>query len=190
VVKVIWYKATSPSHTDGSVVLARLCQCAPHVTHASFGLPKSITQTASLSVQSILHSSQQSVVGHARTCPFHLNCPFAWGAGHPLTRFYGFSWVHNPNGISISSAVFAQLTSDCHHASCGMPFPSKLPLPKRDLDTYPICGSLVHLTQHPKKHRDRFSRFSSSWQTVPILYHGRPFPPKLPIPVRHRLTHL
>jgi len=31
--------------------------------------------------------------------------------------------VHNPNGISIGSAVFAQLTADCHWACPGMPFP-------------------------------------------------------------------
>jgi len=31
VVKVIWHKAASPPHMDGSVVLFRWRQCAPHI---------------------------------------------------------------------------------------------------------------------------------------------------------------
>ena len=40
------------------------------------------------------------------------NCPFRWGSGPPSnTWFLGSTRVHNPNGITISSAVFAWLTS-------------------------------------------------------------------------------
>ena len=61
VVTIIWHKAASPPHTDGSVVFARWRQWVSHVTHASFGPPEPITQTASLSVQPFLHSSRQSI---------------------------------------------------------------------------------------------------------------------------------
>jgi len=37
--------------------------------HASLGPSKSTKQMASRSVQPILHSSQQSVVGHGQACP-------------------------------------------------------------------------------------------------------------------------
>jgi len=37
----------------------------PHLIHASLGTCESITQTASWSVQLLLHSSRQGVVGHA-----------------------------------------------------------------------------------------------------------------------------
>ena len=40
------------------------------------------------------------------------NCPFPWGNWTPSnTWFHGPTWVLNPNGISIGSAVFAGLTS-------------------------------------------------------------------------------
>jgi len=37
----------------------------PHQIHASLGPPESTTETASRSIQPFLHSSRQSVVGHA-----------------------------------------------------------------------------------------------------------------------------
>jgi len=54
-----------------------------HETHASFGLPESITQTASRSVQPLLNTSRQSVVGHARACPFPQKIE---DLGHDLIR--------------------------------------------------------------------------------------------------------
>jgi len=46
------------------------------------------------------------------------------------TYFLGPTWVHNPNGISISSAIFAQLMARCR-VSSGMPrhvpFPTNFP---------------------------------------------------------------
>ena len=52
VVKVIWEKAASPPHMDGSIIFARWRQCAAH-PHASFGPPVSTTQTASRSIQQL-----------------------------------------------------------------------------------------------------------------------------------------
>jgi len=80
----------------------------PHVTHASLGLPRSTTKTASGSVQPVLHSSWQSVT----ECAWHVlspkNSPFTWSDLNPPfnTWFTGPIWAQNPNGISIGSAVF------------------------------------------------------------------------------------
>jgi len=66
-----------------------------------------------------------------QACPFSLeNCPFAWGILSPSnTCFIGPTRVHNPNGILISSAVFAQLTVECPYTlQWAVPSPSKLPL--------------------------------------------------------------
>jgi len=66
-VKVICHKATSPSHTDGSVVFTRWREgtLAPHgeydTTCASFCLPESTTQKVNWSVQPFLHSWWQKV---------------------------------------------------------------------------------------------------------------------------------
>jgi len=51
--------------------------------------------------------------------------------------------AHNPNGTSIGSAVFAQMTAECLHTlqwfAC---FPSKMPLPMLASGPYVIRGSL------------------------------------------------
>jgi len=48
------------------------------------------------------------------------------------------SWVHNPNGISIGSAVFEQITAECRYTlQRAAPSPLKLPLPMGDLDRPP-----------------------------------------------------
>ena len=60
---------------------------------------------------------------------FPNNCPFAhriWATAN--TCFFGPTRVHNPNGISISSAVFAQFMSECHRACWEMSFPIKIAL--------------------------------------------------------------
>jgi len=96
--KVIWQKnAASPPHMDGSIVFARLRQCAPHITHAFLGPPKSIAQTASRSVVPILYNGPP--LSHSEL-PLRMGDLDPWA--HPR--------VHNPNGISIGSAVFAVLT--------------------------------------------------------------------------------
>jgi len=50
----------------------------------------------------------------------------------------------NLNGISIASAVFAQLTAECPNALQWADLsPSKLPLPMWDLDPHPRHGSFL-----------------------------------------------
>jgi len=46
-----------------------------------------------------------------------------------LTRFLGPILAHNPNGILISSAAFAQMTAECHYTlQWDTPSPPKLPI--------------------------------------------------------------
>jgi len=39
-----------------------------------------------------------------------------WPSVHPKVCFLGPIWLHNPNGISVSWAIFAHLTAECHWA--------------------------------------------------------------------------
>jgi len=101
----------APSH-GGSV---------PRVIHGSLSPPEPTAETASQSVQTFLRSLRQSVNGH---------CPFGWGSAPHL--IYMLPWahpIHHSNGISIGSAVFAQITSECRRACRGIPSPSKLSIP-------------------------------------------------------------
>jgi len=96
------------------------------------------------------------------------------------TCFLGPTRVHNSNGISIGSAVFAQFTSECRWACRGIPFPSKLPLPIgicAPCNTW-FLGSTRLSIQMASRSVQLF--LLSSRQKVPILYNGRPFPSKLP----------
>jgi len=74
----------------------------------------------------------------------------------PNTCFLGPTRVQMPNGISIGSAVFEQLTADSR-CTLQRPFPLKLPFPTGDLTT--IHVPWAHPGPQPKRHLDRFSRF-------------------------------
>jgi len=60
--------------------------------------------------------------------PFPQNCPFSCGDQEPhLTRFVRPIRAHNPNGILIGSAVFAQMTAECSYTlRWDNPFPLKI----------------------------------------------------------------
>jgi len=98
--------------------------------------------TESRSVQPFLHSSRQSVVGDVGACPSPKNCPFPYGDLNPhLTRGSLCStWLSVPNGTSVGSVVYAQLTADSQYTLQWDPIPQKLPLPTRDWTL--ICCSL------------------------------------------------
>jgi len=93
----------------------------PHLIHGSMSPPEPTTETASRSVQPFLHSWWQTAIG--LVIPNYVvfppkKFPFAWGIWTPSnTCFLGLTRLDNPNGISISSAIFAQLTA----VSSGMP---------------------------------------------------------------------
>jgi len=85
-----------------------------HLIHDSKDPSKPATQTASRSVQPFLHrwlhSSVPVLYNGLPLSP--QNCPFPWGCGHPSnTCFLEPTRVLSANGISISSAVLAWLTS-------------------------------------------------------------------------------
>jgi len=88
----------------------------PHLTHDCLGPSQPTTQTASPLVKSFLHRLRTAECPYALQwdAPFPLKiAPFSMGeSGLPCnTWFPGPTRVTNPNGISISSAVFAGLTS-------------------------------------------------------------------------------
>jgi len=83
-------------------------------TCASFGPLESTTETGNGSVQPFLHSLQQEVSilyngrPSTRIAPSHgdLDLPCNAWCFRPMR-------VHNPNGTSIGSVVFAQMTAEC-----------------------------------------------------------------------------
>ena len=83
---------------------------------------------------------------------------FHGGSGIPPTTFLGPIWTHNPNDISISSAILAQMTAECPYTlQWFVHFP-------RQNCRFP-CGMWTwgmvpwaHLSPQPQRHLDRFSR--------------------------------
>jgi len=63
--------------------------------------------------------------------PFPKKCPLSWGIWTPSNSwFLGPFWAHNPNSITIGSAVFAQVTAECPYTlRWGAPFPKNCPFP-------------------------------------------------------------
>ena len=102
-VKVIWQQAASPPHMDGSMILARLRQCAPHLIHVSFGLPESKSQTAFRLVQPFLHTvhSRESLYFTTRrTFSLKITIPMGGSGSLSNTGFLVNIRAHNSNGFS------------------------------------------------------------------------------------------
>ena len=79
-----------------------------HLTYASLS-PESITQTASRSVQPLLHMQMTAECQWDAPSPIKI-APSRGVSGPPSnTWFPGPTGVLNPNGISIGSAVFAAI---------------------------------------------------------------------------------
>jgi len=77
--------------------------------------------------------------------PFPPKVPLPVGQSEPPsnTRFFGPFRAHNPNGIPIGSAVFAQVTTECPYTvQWNDHFPSKLPLLMEDLNPNLMHGTL------------------------------------------------
>ena len=68
--------------------------------------------------------------------------------------------AHNPNGTSIGSAIFAQMTAECLYTlqwfAC---FPSKLSLPMLASGPHLMVVHWAHPSPERKWQLDRFSRF-------------------------------
>jgi len=86
VVKIIWHKAILPPQTDGSVVFARWCQCAPPSNTWFFGPPESTSKMAHLSVHPSLQSWQHSfpILYSGPHLSPQCCCPFSWGIWTPI----------------------------------------------------------------------------------------------------------
>ena len=93
-----------------------------------------------------------------------------WQKGHIAARLRRcsppcntFPWAHvSPylNGLSIGSAIYAQLMAEGPYTlQWADPFPSKFPLCIGDLDPHLIHGFMGPPGLHPKQHIDRFSGF-------------------------------
>ena len=102
----------------------------PHLIHVSLGPAESKSQAASRSVQPFLHSSRQRLAMLYNGLPvFPLNIALSHGGYWPPsnTWFLGPVRAYNQNGISIGSAVFAQLTAECPYTlQWAAPSPSQL----------------------------------------------------------------
>jgi len=90
VVKVLWHKAASPPHMDGSVVFARLCQCAPHLVHTNWH-PQHTSAAPCWVALSI------STAGYARACPEAVRRPLF------LSKLHFHVWRSGPHIIHVLS---------------------------------------------------------------------------------------
>jgi len=135
VVKGIWQKgciAAAHGRFSGIRQMAPLCTLP---NNAFLGPPEFTTQTVSRSVQPFLHSTRQSVDGHARACSFSLKLSLRMGrSGLPSnTWFLGSTRALNPNVISIGSSVFAGLITVTDRQTDG---PTERP-------RYSVCNKLT-----------------------------------------------
>ena len=79
--------------------------------------------------------------------PFLQNCPFSWWIWTLSNSwFLRPIWADKPNGISVGSAVFAQMTADgaeCHYTlQWDAPFPLKIAPSRGEFGPNLIHGSL------------------------------------------------
>ena len=97
-----------PLNMEGSIVFARLRQCASHVTRTYLGSPESTTQTVSRSVHPFLDSSRLrvAILYNGSPLPPIKIVPFHEASEPPSnTWFPGPTRILNPNVISIASDV-------------------------------------------------------------------------------------
>ena len=124
-VKVIWHKAHRChrrmvqwySTGDGNVSLHKGTLAPPGEhdwTCASFGPLESTTDMANGSVQSFLHSLRQKVPILYNGRPYPPELPLPMGdLDLPCNKWcFRPMRAHNPNGTSIGSGVFAQMTAE------------------------------------------------------------------------------
>jgi len=101
----------------------------PHLIHDSLGVSEPTTQTASRLNQPFLHSSAQGVrilYNGPPLGPSKLPLPMGDLDPSSKTRFFGPTRVLNSNGISIGSAVFAELIT----------------VTDREITLYSVCHNL------------------------------------------------
>jgi len=88
--------------------------------------------------------------------------------------------VHNPNDKSISSAISAQLMAESPYTLQWVTLSPKIAPFHGDLDPMLFMIFWASLSPQSKWHHDFVQLFLHRWlQSVPILYYGCPFWPKL-----------
>ena len=103
---------------------------------------------------------------------------------HQFTPDVILSWTHpspQHNGISVSSAIFAQLTAKCRRACPGISFPLKIAHWHAAIWSGPrlIHGSLGPPESTPKRHLDRFRHFCTAHGSESLYFTtGHPLPLK------------
>jgi len=109
---------------------------------------------------------------------------------HPSsTCFLGPIRVHKTKSISIGSAIFAQLTAECHWTCLGMSFTLKIAPSHRPTSN---TWFLEHTSQQPKQQLDRSSRFCTDHRKVSLYFTmAHPFlPQNCPFPWGDVDSHL
>ena len=142
-IKVIWHKTASPLQMDGSVVFRQVMPTCPpmwaHWCHLAntieLVLPSAHPSAQPKRQIDRLAVSAQLTAESPYTLQLVTLCPklplIIWGSAPPSNSwFLGPVWAHSPNGITVSSAVLAQVTAEYPILYTGPPLlPSKLPLP-------------------------------------------------------------
>ena len=134
-----------PPNMDGSIVFTRWHQCAPP---SSLNPSKSTSQMASPSIQPFLQLMADSAYTLQWAVPFPpQNCPFTSASGPPSnTCFFGPTRVHNPNGITIGSAIFAWFTIVTDRLT--------------DRPSYSLCNNRLHVhspAMQPNDNNDKWN---------------------------------
>ena len=160
VVKVIWHKAASPPHTDGSIVFARRRQCAPHLVHqiGIHTVPVMILLNRVEYIDRRTHPAGMSWTGQF----FALKIA---SASTSNTQFP--SWTHqtpHPKLHLDRSSNLQFLHNSRQRVTIlynGRPFsPQNLPLRVGDLDPVSSMVPCAHPSSYPEQHLDRFSSFA------------------------------
>jgi len=127
-VKIIWYQAALLPQMDNSVVFARLRQCA--LQWGYIGTTWQIWLNLSLLLLTRVQKTNGKSIGSATFAQLTAECrrahlgvffpliiaPFTWGIwAQCMYASLGPTQVHNPNGISLGSVVFAQVMAQCSY---------------------------------------------------------------------------
>jgi len=142
---------------DGSIVFARLRQCAPHVTHGSLG-HRSPQPKKHLDWFSHFCTAHDKVLsGMPGYVFFPKNCPFAWGnldshlrhgsLGQPKSKSQTASRLVQPFFCTAHRRVSLYFTMGRHFS------PQNCQFQLGDLVTW------AHPSPQPKRHLDRLCRF-------------------------------
>jgi len=135
-IKVVWHKAASLPHTDGSIVFARWRQCATHLLHPNRYPHRTNVLPLCWVPLSI------STTGHVWACPVPVpfgsqNCPFTHGALDFLQ--YAVPWA-NPSPYPkwhldrFSCFCTAHGRESLYFTTGSLFSPSKLPIHIGNLD--------------------------------------------------------